>query len=385
MFDVLVIGGGIQGAGVAHAAVAAGYKALLVEKSGWASGTSSRSSKLIHGGLRYLESAQFGLVRECLRERQLLVERAPDLVRLTPHYIPIFPQTRRRPWQIRLGLSLYALLGGLSDDVRFRSVGRAEYPRLDGLRTDYLQAVFQYRDGQTDDAALTRAVVCAAQRLGAELAMPATFVGAVWQKDHWQVRLTDAQGEQSVDTKTIVNAAGPWANEVIKHVSPSVPLQPVELVAGTHLVFEGKVNAVYYVEAPRDGRAVFVMPWREEQVLVGTTERVYQGDPALVAPTDDEVNYLCETLRHYFPAYKDRQPLDAFAGLRVLPKSDGSPFSRARDTKLQTAQDGHWLTLYGGKLTAYRATAEKVINELKKVLPQKAVVVDTKTDRLLPV
>lgn len=382
MFDVLVIGGGIQGAGVAHAAAAAGYKVLLVEKAGLATGTSSRSSKLIHGGLRYLESGQFGLVRECLLERQLLIERAPELVRLTPHYIPIYPETRRRPWQIRMGLSLYALLGGLSSDVRFHSLAKDKFNQLDGLTTAGLQRVFSYYDGQTDDAALTRAVVAAAQRLGVELAMPSTFAGAEWHDDHWQVRLADSGGDHVVAAKTIVNATGPWVNEVVKLALPAIEPLAVELVAGTHLVFEGIISAVFYVEAPRDGRAVFVMPWKEGQILVGTTERVYSGDPALIEPTEQEIRYLCETLSHYFPAYTDRQPVDAFAGLRVLPADEGSPFSRARDTKLQLAQDGHWLTLYGGKLTAYRATADKAVALIKQVLPRKEPIADTRTDRL---
>lgn len=385
MFDVLVIGGGIQGAGVAHAAAAAGYQVLLVEKKGLATGTSSRSSKLIHGGLRYLESAQFGLVRECLQERQRLLQRAPDLVKLTPHYIPVYPGTRRRPWQIRLGLCLYALLGGMSQDVRFSTLGQDEFVGLDGLQTHQLQTVFRYYDGQTDDAALTHAVAAAAQRLGVKLAMPATFTRAEWRQDHWQVKLQGDVGEQTVQAHTIVNAAGPWVNEILPSVTPAIPAQPVELVAGTHVIFEGSVNGVYYVEAPRDGRAVFVMPWQEQQVLVGTTERIYQGDPALIEPAAEEVDYLCDTLGHYFPHFRGVKPVSAFAGLRVLPADTGSPFSRARDTRLQLAKDGRWVSLYGGKLTAYRATAEKVVDTLKKVLPSKDPIADTKLDPLLPV
>src|ERR1700690_2791910 len=134
-FDVLVVGGGIHGAGVLQAAVAAGHRALLIEQSGIASGTSSRSSKLIHGGLRYLETGQFALVRESLRERALMLRLAPDLVHLQRFYIPVYAHTRRRPWQLRLGLSLYALLASLRPEARFGTVPRREWDRLEGLRT----------------------------------------------------------------------------------------------------------------------------------------------------------------------------------------------------------------------------------------------------------
>jgi glycerol-3-phosphate dehydrogenase len=177
-YDVIVVGGGIHGAGVLQAAMAAGYSGLLIEKRGLASGTSSRSSKLIHGGLRYLESGQFGLVRESLRERAIHLRIAPDLVHLKAFYIPIYRDTRRRPWQLELGLSMYALLGGFAAGTGFGRVPRRQWSALDGLETQGLDAVVRYHDAQTDDAELTRAVVRSAQDLGGELAMPASFIGA---------------------------------------------------------------------------------------------------------------------------------------------------------------------------------------------------------------
>ncbi|MEE8343300.1 MAG: FAD-dependent oxidoreductase, partial [Gammaproteobacteria bacterium] len=177
-YHVGIIGGGIHGVGVAQRAAAQGYTVLVLEKAGLAAGTSSRSSKLIHGGLRYLESAQFGLVRECLRERSLLLQIAPELVRLQPFMVPVYRHTRRRPWQLRLGLSLYALLGGMDKENRFTTIPRRHWDQLDGLATEGLEKVYRYRDAQTDDALLTRAVMNSAQELGAELAMPANFLGA---------------------------------------------------------------------------------------------------------------------------------------------------------------------------------------------------------------
>ena len=151
LFDVVVIGGGIHGAGVAQAAAAQGYSVLVLEQSAIAAGTSSRSSKLIHGGLRYLENAQFSLVRECLRERALLLKNAPELVKLKPFYIPVYSETSRSAWQIRAGLALYSTLGGLGADTRFKIVPRHEWGTLDGLDREDLHKVFRYYDGQTDD------------------------------------------------------------------------------------------------------------------------------------------------------------------------------------------------------------------------------------------
>src|SRR6202163_1337857 len=177
-YDVVIIGGGIHGAGVLQAAVASGRKALLIERQALASGTSSRSSKLIHGGLRYLESGQFALVRESLRERAIHLRIAAELVELKPFFIPVYRDTRRRPWQLQLGLWVYALLGGFDASTRFGTVPKREWSALDRLEPHGLYACIRYEDAQTDDALLTRAVVQSALSLGAELAMPASFTGA---------------------------------------------------------------------------------------------------------------------------------------------------------------------------------------------------------------
>jgi len=279
-FDIVVIGGGIHGVGVAQAAAAAGYSVLLIERDAIAAHTSRRSSKLIHGGLRYLETAQFGLVRESLRERATLLRIAPHLVRLVPFYIPVYVSTRRRPWQIRAGLSLYALLGSLGVDNRFITVPRGQWNFLDGLRTEGLEAVFRYYDAQTDDALLAEAVWRSAQALGAERACPAEFLGAERADDGYSIRYLADGEEQTCSAGALVNATGAWANETLKHISPAPPPQAVELVQGTHIVLPSTVaQGIYYVEAPTDRRAVFVMPW-QDKTLVGTTETAYHGDPA---------------------------------------------------------------------------------------------------------
>src|ERR1700689_4638942 len=175
-YDVIVVGGGIHGAGVVQAAAAAGHSTLLIEKRELASGTSSRSSKLIHGGLRYLESGQFSLVRESLRERAVHLRIAADLVELKPFFIPVYADTRRRPWQLKLGLAAYAVLGGVGGRTPLGRGPKSEWPHLDGLKTLGLDAVIRYQDAQADDSELPRAIVDSARTLGGELAMPANFL-----------------------------------------------------------------------------------------------------------------------------------------------------------------------------------------------------------------
>jgi len=388
-YDVVIIGGGIHGAGVAQAAAAQGYSVLVLEQSALAAGTSSRSSKLIHGGLRYLESAQFNLVRECLQERTLLLKNAPDLVELKPFYIPVFSETSRTAWQIRAGLSLYSTLGGLSGDTRFKAIPKHEWNHLDGLDHQDLNKVFRYYDAQTDDKLLTEAVMRSAQSLGAKLEMPAQLVEAERSTHSYLVRYQ--KDEQQIECRAglLINAAGPWANDVLSKITQKTSILEVDLIQGSHIILEGSVNqGIYYIEAPEDKRAVFVMPWKGN-IMVGTTESFYHGNPAKVHPLAKEKSYLLQTLGYYFPKYRHYNHsdiIDSFAGLRVLPRTEGSAFSRPRDTIFHTDQsdEPRLVTIYGGKLTAYRATAEKLITEFRHVLPDRQAVANTKTLKLTP-
>ena len=387
--DVVVVGGGIHGVGVAQAAAAAGHSVLLLEKTDLACGTSSRSSKLIHGGLRYLESAQWGLVRESLRERRILLEIAPELVRLVSFHLPVYRSTRRRPWQLRLGLAMYAALGGFDRTTRFGSVPRSEWDRLDGLETQGLSAVLRYFDGQTDDALLTRSVMASAEGLGAELALPATFVDAELVADGAIVRYVHSGRPQEVRARVLVNAAGPWANTVATRIDPTPVLPAVELVQGTHLIVPGQLaRGVYYVESPRDGRAVFVMPWHGE-ILIGTTETRFRGNPDQVAPLAAERHYLLSILRRYFPKYRQSGAAmhhAAFAGVRVLPVGKGHAFHRSRETLLITDRSDRprSLSIYGGKLTGWRATAAHVLELIDGSLAKRPTRADTARLRIDP-
>jgi len=383
-YDLVIIGAGIQGVGVAQAAAAAGYRVLVLEKTAIAAATSSQSSKLIHGGLRYLESGQFRLVREALLERALLVKLAPDLVKLVPFYLPIFRQSQRQPWQMRIGLNLYRALGSFKHGTDFDSLPRSDWEQLDGLVTKDLKSVFRYYDGQTDDALLTQAVMRSAESLGAELKLPAEFIGAQLEDDHCQVvyRERDDGAEQTCRCAALINCAGPWANRLLDQVKPQQDRFEVDLVQGSHLWLKlPEPSGCYYLEAPSDRRGVFVLPWYGE-MLLGTTETLHHGRPEDARTLPSESSYLLETLAHYFPRYKnigDDQIKKEYCGLRVLPKSGGRPFGRSREVLIHgdRKQSPRLLSVMGGKLTTYRLTAQKVMKMLSKNLPEAKVRADT--------
>jgi len=386
-YDIVVIGAGIQGAGVAQAAAAAGYSVLVVEKTAPAAGTSSKSSKLIHGGLRYLETAQFGLVRESLRERALLLRLAPEIVKLKPLHIPIYEDSTRSPFIIRSGLTLYALLASFDKNSLFKQLPKQEWSGLSGLRQENLKAVFRYHEAQTDDAALTRAVLQSAVVLGGDLMMPARFLGAERNHQCCKVDIETASGIESVSCRVLVNCAGPWVREIIEQIKPAMPVPDVEMVQGSHLLLPPVLDQYFYLEAPADKRAVFVLPW-EGQLLVGTTEKVHEGAPEKAVCSLAEREYLLSTLTHYFPHLRiPEAQIDSFAGLRVLPKSDERAFKRPRDVMFAVDDEARprVLSVMGGKLTTYRATAEQVLQRLMPSLPTKERRADTALISLLPV
>ena len=382
-YDVAVIGGGIHGVGVAQAAAAAGYSVVLFEQTELAIGTSSRSSKLIHGGLRYLESFEISLVHESLRERELLIKLAPDLVRRQDFFIPVYNTTKRGAWMMRAGLTMYSILAGLGKSVRFGSVRKSQWGDLDGIKTDGLKKVFRYTDGQTDDRLLTQSVMQSAKSLGAELACPASVTRIQIQDSGCEIEFNHQDSAHSIQASTIVNAAGPWANRILEMVTPTQKPMAVDLVQGAHLELPGQVSqGCYYIEMPQDQRAVFVMPWKD-RTLLGTTEHVYEGDPGKVVPLPVETEYLLEGFRHYFPN-RATEVLHSWAGLRVLPAATGAAFKRSRETQLpvDNKKQPRFLSIFGGKLTGYRATALKVMKVLQPTLPSVKAVADTAELRL---
>ena len=362
-FDICVIGGGIQGAGIAQAAALSGLSVALLEKSDWGAGTSSKSSKLIHGGLRYLESFQFGLVRESLRERRTLLNIAADIVKPNWFYLPVYKHSQHRPWQLSIGLTLYRILAGRKNLAAYKRVPRSKWNQLEGLNTANLETVFAYQDAQTDDQQLTRRVALSAQAQGATLLCPATVISAEKTYKGYSISLDLRGKRKTIYCRYLVNAAGPWINPVANTITPRPPIVDVDLVAGTHLEFSQQLSdRCFYLEAQQDQRAIFVMPYKGG-TLLGTTETVFTGNPDQVNPSAEEIEYLLEVIRYHFPHF-NHKPVKAWAGLRVLQSAEKTPFSRSRE--VQYAESDCYLAIYGGKLTGYRATAAVAIKKIIK-------------------
>lgn len=370
-YDVVIIGGGIHGAGCAQLFALNGYSVLLLERFNFAEQTSSRSSKLIHGGLRYLETLQLSLVKTCLHDREVLLNSAANLVHLEKFYIPVYQSSSRGVLKIQAGLSLYALLGGLRASSRFSRLDLATWDNPDGLVRSNLKAVFQYYDGQTNDKKLTLAVIESAQKHKALCLQQTEFLQAEHNSQVWQLAYKHHLQQYNVSATLLINATGPWVNQILRQVSPAHQCLEIDLVQGTHVIFDHHLRAgIYYVEAPADQRAVFIMPY-EGRVLVGTTEKIYHSDPANVSATDEEVRYLQTVAANYIPALQQAKCIESFAGVRVLPKSKKSAFKRSRDTVLIADNDRRpkIISIYGGKLTSYRSTAEKIYKLAVKSLP----------------
>lgn len=373
--DILIVGGGIHGCGIAQAAAAQGYRTLLVEQGQLASGTSSRSSKLIHGGLRYLETLQLPLVYEALRERGILLRVAPHLVRKERFYIPVYERNLRPPWMIAAGLSLYAMLS-LGQNP-FRKLAREDWPDvLPGLSQEGLLAVFQYWDAATDDARLTRAVAASARQLGAEIREGTELLHVRREAHCWTAALS--QGG-TVRAPLLVNAAGPWVQELQQRIEVPLSLPPLDRVQGAHIILPQPQEAYVYVEA-EDHRAMFIMPWKG-RTMIGTTETAFTGNPAEVQPTPFEISRLCEVYHRYYPARRWRPDavLQRFAGVRVLPKTHEGFTGRSRSTLLAADRyrQPSVITVCGGKLTTYRSTADKVMRLLNRSLPAPRRNIDT--------
>jgi glycerol-3-phosphate dehydrogenase len=370
-FDLLVLGGGITGAGVALDATLRGLRVALIDKGDFAAGTSSLSSKLVHGGLRYLEQGELGLVYEALHERARLLRNAPHLVRPLRFVLPFYRAARVPAWKWRAGLLLYDLLAGRDNLRRSRSLPpvalRRSHP---GLRADGLVGGAEYYDAQMDDARLCIEVLRTAAQHGAAVA---NYVEAVAFEQAGGlvagVRAVDHLGghELRIAARQVLNATGPWADDVRRLAGEGEPLlQPTR---GTHVVAPGRgLNAAYLFLHPRDGRVFFVIPWLGK-VLLGTTDTDYAGPPDAVAPTGEDVEYLLEGHNHHLtPPLTRAELLGEFAGLRPLLRSaPGDPSARSREHRLLRSPSG-LLTVAGGKYTTYRHMAEVITDEVVRAL-----------------
>jgi glycerol-3-phosphate dehydrogenase len=380
-FDLLVIGGGINGAGIAREAALRGLRTALVDKGDFASGTSSRSSKLIHGGFRYLETGEFRLVLEASRERELLRRRvAPHLVRPQRFFYPLYAGGPLRPWRLRAGLILYDLLAAFRNVGRHRMVERAEAPLIEPeLRSGRLRGGALYHDCVTDDARLVLETVLGAEEAGATCLNYMSVESLDKEEDHVAgAALRDrdgAGGELHVRARAVVNAAGPWVDRIRALDDPTA--SPVlRVTKGVHLVLPGQRvgnrNAVV-LHAVRDGRIIFVIPW-DEYTLVGTTDTDYDESLDEVRVEAKDVDYLLETINFYFPRshLAEQDVVSSFAGLRPLVDGgrESAPSRVSREEALFESRSG-LISLAGGKLTTYRRVAVKVVERVVRRLRER--------------
>jgi glycerol-3-phosphate dehydrogenase len=368
--DLLIVGGGINGAGIARDAAGRGHKVILVEQSDLAAATSSASTKLIHGGLRYLELFEFRLVREALIERERLFGIAPHIIQPMQFVLPHVDGLRPR-WQIRCGLFLYDHLGGRRRLPASHGVSLTTGPWAGVLHPELTHG-FTYSDCWVDDSRLVVLNAMDAAQRGAAIRTRTRFIGASVQDGRWRVRIEDtATHEQSTLTaRAIVNAAGPWVEDVLHHVPKSRNDAQIRLVKGSHIVvprlYDG--DHAFLLQHP-DGRVVFTIPYQETFTLVGTTDVPYEGDPAEASISDDEIVYLCRTVSEYF--VKSISPSDVrwtYAGVRPLSDDESTSASKVtRDYRLElTGAQGQpaVLSIFGGKITTYRRLAETALQKL---------------------
>ncbi|MGD9501489.1 MAG: glycerol-3-phosphate dehydrogenase [Methyloceanibacter sp.] len=376
-FDLLVIGGGIHGAAVARDAAGRGLKVMLAEKGDYASATSSASSKLVHGGLRYLERLEFGLVRESLVERAQLLKGAPHLVTPVRFLLPIYRWQRRQAMALRAALALYDALSfgdGLPASGRLDDDDIVQLPRL---RQEELVSVLHYCDCMTDDSRLTLAVLLDARARGADIKnrRAVTAIGAL--ANGYAAELDERGEKRRVEARFIVNAAGPFVAEVDAMTPKAPPPRALTLVRGSHIVLPmpAPAHADAYTLQDEEERVVFVLPWLDQRFLiVGTTDVPHEGSLSEPLCSADEKAYLLAAYNRYFagpsgPA-TEADIVHTWSGLRALHDEEGlapSRISRSPALSITANGTGGFVTLYGGKLTTHRALAGDVLEALLRL------------------
>ncbi|OTG83733.1 glycerol-3-phosphate dehydrogenase [Acinetobacter sp. ANC 4648] len=371
-YDIVVIGGGINGVGIANDAVGRGLSVFLCEKDDLASHTSSASSKLIHGGLRYLEHKEFRLVREALAEREVLLNKAPHIIRPMRFIMPHQPHLRPA-WLIRTGLFLYDHLGKRE---------KLEGSKLINFNTENsplkakITRGFEYSDCAVDDARLVVLNAMQARKKGAKIVTHTRCISAQHENGEWLVDLENQQGTYQIKAKVLVNAAGPWVAQFIQQDLKLKSPYGIRLIQGSHIV----VPKIYagdkaFIMQNDDQRIVFAIPYLDEYTLIGTTDREYTGDPNHVEITDEEIDYLINVSNDHFKVQLGRADICwTYSGVRPLCDDESdNPSVVTRDYTLSLSQekpeDAVLLSIFGGKLTTYRKLAESAMLQLKAFFP----------------
>jgi glycerol-3-phosphate dehydrogenase len=377
LHDIAIIGGGINGTGIARDAAGRGYSVFLAEMNDLASGTSSGSTKLIHGGLRYLEHYEFRLVREALKEREVLWANAPHIIWpmrfVLPHHEGLRPA-----WLLRLGLFLYDHIGGRRLLPKTRTLDMTQDPAGRPLKPLFSRA-FEYSDCWVDDARLVVLNAVDAAERGATIAPRTAVIGAHREGGAWIVELRDMRSAKTytIRARMLVNAAGPWVEAVLGGVIGRNHPHAVRLVQGSHIVVRRKFDdpRAYFFQN-RDGRIIFAIPYEEDFTLIGTTDQDYEGDPKDAAISEAEIDYLCDAASEYFVEPVRRGDIVwTYSGVRPLYDDGASKAQEAtRDYVLKVdGRDGEppILNIFGGKITTYRKLAEAAMERISDLIGKK--------------
>ena len=368
IYDMVVIGGGINGVGIACDAAGRGLSVLLCEKDDLASHTSSASSKLIHGGLRYLEHKEFRLVREALAEREVLLKKAPHIIRPMRFIMPHEPHLRPA-WLIRTGLFFYDYLG--KREQLAGSNGIEFDVKVSPLALRFTRG-FEYSDCVVDDARLVVLNAIQAREHGAQILTRTECLNAYSKGGIWQVCLKNAKGLQNVQAKVLVNAAGPWVADFIKQGLKQESPYGIRLIQGSHIIvpklFEGDKA---FIMQNDDHRIVFAIPYLEQFTLIGTTDREYHADPNRVKISQEEIDYLLDVSNDHFKTQLTQTDIiSTYSGVRPLCDDESdNPAAVTRDytLALTDVEGAALLSIFGGKLTTYRKLAEAALDQLKTV------------------
>lgn len=369
-YDLLVIGGGVNGAGIARDAAGRGLKVLLVEKDDLASHTSSASTKLVHGGLRYLEHLEFRLVRESLIERERLLTIAPHIIWpmrfILPHDKGLRPQ-----WMLRLGLFLYDNLGGRKLLPATRTVNLRKPPHADILEKRLIKG-FEYSDCWVEDSRLVVLNCVDAKERGAEIRTRTECVGLERGTNGWTATVRSKSGEETISAHMVVNAAGPWVDTVLGKAIPNARHENLRLVKGSHLIFPRLFEGSHcYIFQNKDDRIIFAIPYEHDFTLVGTTDQSFEGDPTGIDISPEEAAYLCNAANEYLRVdISPDQAVSSYAGVRPLyddKSADNSTVTRDYVFELDKGEDGNApaiLSIFGGKITTFRKLAEHALEKL---------------------
>ena len=371
MYDLAIIGGGINGVGIARDAVGRGLKVLLVERDDLAAHTSSASTKLVHGGLRYLEHYEFSLVRKALQEREVLLRNAPHIIWPMRFVLPV-DEGMRPAWFLRLGLFLYDHLGTRSLLPGTKSLNLLKDFRGKPLQKR-LKKGFAYSDCWVEDARLVSLTARDAKERGADIRIQTECVGIARSADHWTLQLNGHDGEATEQAKVLINAAGPWVDPVTALYDQSSNAAKLRLVKGSHIVIARKFEGDHsYIFQNKDGRIIFAIPYEGDHTLIGTTDQPWSYDEGPAKISDNEIDYLCSAASEYFAEPVTRDDVQwTYSGVRPLFDDHSQSASTVtRDYVFDYNDDGGApvLSVFGGKITTYRVLARQAMKTLKAAL-----------------